>query len=139
MDSFTLLIFMWFSVMLSNFVLMKFTDSKAIYGICASVYQNKFWYQCVCLMSGFNLGAIIYSVVEISLNMELLKAKNILSILFVMLGTEISLMLEKNILNILHTCKTKIKSVCLVAWHGMILYGISTEQLTRISVLQEMN
>lgn len=111
MDSFTLLIFMWFSVMLSNFVLMKFTDSKAIYGICASVYQNKFWYQCVCLMSGFNLGAIIYSVVEISLNMELLKAKNILSILFVMLGTEISLMLEKNILNVKEDFRKKAQRV----------------------------
>lgn len=111
MDSFTLLIFMWFSVILSNFVLMKFTDSKAIYGICASVYQNKFWYQCVCLMSGFNLGAIIYSVVEISLNMELLKAKNILSILFVMLGTEISLMLEKNILNVREDFRKKAQRV----------------------------
>lgn len=111
MDSFTLLTFIWFSVMLSNFVLMKFTDSKAIYGICASVYQNKFWYQCVCLMSGFNLGAIIYSVVEISLNMELLKAKNILSILFVMLGTEISLMLEKNILKVKEDSRKKAQRV----------------------------
>lgn len=111
MDNFTLLIFMWFSVMLSNFVLMKFTDSKTIYGICASVYQNKFWYQCVCLMSGFNLGAIIYSVVEILLNMKLLKAKNILSILFVMLGTEISLMLEKNILKVKEDYRKKTQRV----------------------------
>ena len=111
MDSFTLLIFMWFSVMLSNFVLMKFTDSKAIHGICASVYQNKFWYQCVCLMYGFNLGAIIYSVVEILLNMKLLKAKNILSILFVMFGTEVSLLLEKNILNVKEDFRKKAQRV----------------------------
>lgn len=111
MDSFTLLTFMWFSVIFSNFVLMKFTDSKTIYGICASVYQNKFWYQCVCLMSGFNLGAIIYSVVEISLNMKLLKAKNILSILFVMLGTEVSLLLEKNILNVKEDFRKKAQRV----------------------------
>lgn len=121
MDSFTLLIFMWFSVMLSNFVLMKFTDSKTIYGICASVYQNKFWYQCVCLMSGFNLGVIIYSSVEISLNMELLKAKNILSILFVMLGTEISLMLEKNILNVKEDFRKKAQRVTACCYISALL------------------